>query len=101
MGIKKQFSNMEDIKKLGKLLRIADIALQESLVISINSLNNTDKLIKRIQNINYKISKLRSDIDNDLIRIMEQELYRSTENKELNKLIYPDIDNEKFIESLS
>lgn len=101
MGIKKQFSNMEDIKKLGKLLSVVDIALQESLVISINSLNNTDKLIKRIQNINYKISKLRSDIDNDLIRIMEQKLYRSTENQELNKLIYPDIDDEKFIESLS
>lgn len=88
---RKKFKDINEIKKLGILLRIADIALQESLILISNEIGKTDILEKRIIKLSENILQLRSDIDDDLIRILDIELYRNLSDKELNELMYPDI----------
>ncbi|WP_099335820.1 hypothetical protein [Clostridium cadaveris] len=100
MANRKQFSNLEEVRQLGILLRVSDIVMQESSVLINNSLNNTDVLVKRINKITEQISQLRSDIDDSLVKIIEKNLYRTLTNTELNELIYPNLDEEQCIKAL-
>ncbi|KZL94352.1 hypothetical protein [Clostridium magnum] len=100
MANRKQFSDLDNIKKLGILLKVSDTALQESLVLLSNSLNKTDALVKRINNVSEKVSALRSDIDDALVKIIDIDLYRSLSDNDLNKLMYPDLNDEECIRTL-
>ena len=88
--MKRKQLNIKNKEIIGLYLYIARYLILESRILITNNLNNTNRNVKKVERIQDAIEKLRSNLDDDLMDIMENEDYNKLSNDELNSLFYPD-----------